>query len=333
MISSRFSAALPLAICVSLVGSFFAQAEFSVKDSKEEGQLDILKDGKILGRYMYLDDSSTDALKFDTAKTYLHVFDAEGKAPITKGAGGNLPHHRGIFIGWNKLTVNGKSDDLWHVKNARQVHQKFVEGKTGETGASFSSLVSWIGSSGKTLIEEKRTMSFLEAPKPAYVAIDFTSTLKAVEGDTKLAGDPEHAGLQFRPANEVDVNKTMYLFPTEKADPHKDVDYNWVAETFGLGEKTYNVIYLNHPKNPKQTRFSAYRDYGRFGGFFISDLAKDEELTLQVRFLVVEGEMPSAEWIQEQSNAFTGESLPTPKTTSRTDKPAPKPAPAPAAKP
>ncbi|RYD28534.1 MAG: hypothetical protein EOP87_19560 [Verrucomicrobiaceae bacterium] len=189
-----------------------ASAAFSVKDVPAEGHLDILEDGRLVGRYMYGRDKSSKALDFDTAKTYLHVFDAEGKETITKGAGGELPHHRGIFIGWNKLTVDGKADDLWHMKGSEQLHQKFVDEKVDATGASITSLVTWKGKSGATLLEERRTMTFRKAPAPAYLLVDFSSTLTAAGGEVRLEGDPEHAGLQFRPANEVERAKTRFLF-------------------------------------------------------------------------------------------------------------------------
>ncbi len=298
---------------LALAGSSLAE-DFSVKDFPTQGHLDIMDGEKVLGRYMYERDTSSPSRNFDTAKTYLHVFDAEGKNPITKGAGGSFPHHRGIYIGWNKLQVDGKSEDLWHVKGTEQVHKKFTDKIEGE-GSGITSVVHWNGKDGKTLLEEERTMTFGEAPSPAYALIDFSSTMTAVAGETKLDGDPEHAGLQFRPAEEVDRKKTRYLFPKEKANPQKDLDYPWVVESFTLGDKEYQVVYLNHPENLKETRFSAYRDYGRFGGFFRGTIPEEESLTLKVRFLVIEGELPSAEWIQEQSNAFTGLSEPTPETT------------------
>ena len=37
------------------------------------------------------------------------MFDAACSAPITKGAGGDFTHHRGIYIGWMKIGVNGKT--------------------------------------------------------------------------------------------------------------------------------------------------------------------------------------------------------------------------------
>jgi len=320
---------LPLLSAASLALAGHATAGFSVKDAPAEGHLDILEDGRLVGRYMYGRDKSTKELDFDTAKTYLHVFDAEGKEPITKGPGGELPHHRGIFIGWNKLTVDGKADDLWHMKGSEQLHQKFVDEKADDTSASITSLVSWKGKAGATLLEERRTMTFRKAPAPAYLLVDFTSTLTAVAGEVKLDGDPEHAGLQFRPANEVDRGKTRHLFPKADAAPLKDLDYPWALESYILRGKTYNVAYLNHPENPTGTRFSAYRDYGRFGAFFKTTVAKDAPLTLKVRFVVGEGALPDAAWIQEQANAFTGKKDPVPATTLKESKPKAPAAPAP----
>src|SRR5687767_1152326 len=85
-----------------------ARADFTLQDTPGQ-HLDVLQDGKIVGRYMYAYDKSSKEKLAETYKPYLHVFDAEGKAPITKGAGGQFTHHRGIFIGWNKIAYNGKS--------------------------------------------------------------------------------------------------------------------------------------------------------------------------------------------------------------------------------
>jgi Methane oxygenase PmoA len=308
-----------------MVGSSLFAVDFSLKETPGQ-HMDILQDGKTIGRYMTAHDLTSKETHDETYKPYLHLFDAEGKAPITKGSGGEYTHHRGLFIGWMKISVNGKTVDRWHMKGgevaqgtvkvADIVHQKFTAQKAGAEGASITSLNHWQGpEEGKTMIEEERTMTFLPAPKPAYAMINFESKLKAVLGDTKLEGDPEHAGLQFRPSNEVDRTKTTYIYPKAKAEPHKDRDYPWVGETYSLNGKTYSVVYLNHPENPKDTPISAYRNYGRFGMFFKSEIKKDATLDLKVRVIVIEGEMPSAQWIQEQSNAFTGKSDPTPEVT------------------
>ena len=145
--------------------------------------------------------------------------------------------------------------------------------------------------------------------------IDFTATLTAPRGDVRLEADPEHGGVQYRPADPSEgLNKkeTAYAFPKERPNPHANVDYPWVGETYTLKGKRYSVVDLNHPDNPKGTRFSAYRDYGRFGAYAKAEIAEGQSLTLKYRFLVAEGAMPEADVIQKCWDAFAGAKTPTP---------------------
>lgn len=294
-------------------------AEFSVQETPGK-HIDILQDSKVVGRYMIDHDISTPEKRQLNYKPYLHIFDTDGKAPITKGAGGDFTHHRGILIGWMKIGVNGKTYDRWHMKGGDQVHEKIVAQSPG----SITSLVKWMGEGSDVIVEEERTMAFLPPVAPAYAVVDVASKLKAVAGDTVFDGDPEHAGLQFRPAQEVDRSQTSYIYPKAGADAHKDLDYPWFGETFSLHGQTYSVVYLNHPSNPKGARISAYRDYGRFGAFFKTSVKKDETATIKARFLIVNGTMPSAEVIQKAWNDYAGAQDPVPAVTV---KPAEKAAP------
>ncbi len=296
-------------------------AGFELKDHPGES-LDVLQNGKIVARYIDAHDFSSKEKRMETYKPYLAVFDADGSAPITKGAGGDFTHHRGIYIGWMKIGVNGKTYDRWHMKTGKeekgsQTHEKFSTQEADAKHATFTSLVKWTGDGDEAIIEEKRTFTFLPPPKPAYALIDTVSEIKAVAGETKLDGDPEHAGLQFRPANEVERKETTYLYPKENADPHKDTDYPWIGETFTLKGKKYSVVFLNHPSNPKGARISAYRDYGRFGIFPVTTIPKDGTATIRARFLVSEGELPAVDAIQKAWNEYAGAKEPTPKTTAK----------------
>lgn len=315
MISPPFMKSIlsPALLGLLTLSTSFA-ADWSFKEMPNE-HLDVLKEGKVIARFMTAYDKSSPARLNETYKPYLHIFDAGGTAPITKGAGGDFTHHRGIFEGWMKIGVNGRTYDRWHMKGGEQIHQKFLEQKADAKGASFTSLVKWNGDGDETILEDERTFTFLPAPAPYYAVVDVTSIIKAIAGDTTLDGDPEHSGLQFRPAQEVDRSKTTYIYAKENADPHKDVDYPWFGETFSLNGKNYSVVYLNHPENPKEARISAYRDYGRFGAFFKTSIPKGETLTLKVRFLIAQGEMPTAEAIQKSWNDYTGKSEPTPAFT------------------
>jgi hypothetical protein len=301
--------------CTSILALRAAEegAGFAFKD--EAGQhLDILFNGKIVGRYMYAYDKSTPAKRNETYKPYLHVFDAEGKAPITNGAGAKLyPHHRGIFVGWQKIRFGGKTYNRWEMSGGEQVHQKFSEQKADKEQASFTSVINYNDEAGKPFLVEERTMVFRRAPAPAYVLIDLASTLKAPDGDVVLDGDPEHGGIQYRPAADVNTKETAYVLPRENAKPHVDLDYPWAGETYTLNGKKYSVVIFNHPDDPKKTKFSAYRDYGRFGAFPVATIKSGEALTLKYRFLVAEGDMPATDAIQSCCNQFTGLNDPAPK--------------------
>jgi hypothetical protein len=275
-----------------------ADKGFSFQDTPGQ-HLDILLDGRLAARYMYAHDNSTPMLHEATYKPYLHVFDAEGKEPITKGPGGLYTHHRGIFVGWNQIKFDKKSIDRWHMKGGEIVHQKFLDKKANADEATFTSLADWNDSEGRPFLVEERTMTIRRGPDAGRLAIDFHSKFSAPRGDVTLGGDPEHAGVQYRPANEVDLKQTVYYLPKENANAHKDLDYPWLGETYVLNDKKYSVVELNHPGNPTKTRISAYRNYGRFGFFPKATVKKDEPLELNYRFLVFDGEMPSAAAIQK----------------------------------
>jgi hypothetical protein len=300
-------------LCLLLVASTaLAQDGFSLKDTVGE-HLDVLLDGKVAARYMYAYDK---ARLNETYKPYLHVFDAKGEKPITQGAGGKqFPHHRGIFIGWNKITHGGKSYDRWHMTKGEIVHQRFTEQNADNDSATVTSLTHWNDAAGQPILVEERTMRFKRGPAPARLIIDFTSKLTAPNGDVTLDGDPEHAGIQYRPAGDVVAKETTYVFPREKADAAKDLDYPWVGMTYTLGGNRHSVVHMNHPTNPKGTRYSAYRDYGRFGAFPKGQVTKDVPFEVTYRFLIADGEMPAVEVVQKSWDEFAGAKDATPAPT------------------
>jgi mono/diheme cytochrome c family protein/glucose/arabinose dehydrogenase len=308
----------------------------TVKDTAD-AYYDVLVDGKVATRYMYAHDTSTPERRTQTYKPYLHVFDADGAAPITNpGDGGQYPHHRGIYIGWNKIAYNGKTYDRWHMKGGEIVHQRFSEQMNNGKSALFTSVTHWNDESGKPFIVEQRTTTVRPVAAPGRLLIDVTFSLTAPDGDAVLDGDPEHSGIHYRPADTVDRAKTVYLYPKEGAQPHKDTDYPWVGETYTLADtgRTYSVVEFSHPENPTGTRWSAYRNYGRFGAFPKATLKKGEPLVLKYRFLVADGEMVPVQRIQRVYNEFAGKSDAIPATTTLpAEQPAPKAATKPATKP
>ncbi len=287
-------------------------------EEKESEYLDLLFDGRNVTRYMYTYDTSNPQRVFETYKPFLHVFDAQGRNLLTNGPDGmhpylkdeiKYPHHRGIFIGWNKLEFKGKIYDLWHMKDVAQVHQKFLELAAGPVLARSKSLVHWNDDNGEPIIAEQRQTTIFRQSDPAILLLDFSTELKAVRGDVFLNGDPEHAGFQYRAHDAVakggEEVKAAYLFHKDGIDPKKDKDLPWVAMSYGLNGHHYTVQHMNHPDNPKSTVYSAYRDYGRFGAFFTERLSSGQTLRLNYRIWIVKGEMLERQKLTSKYEEFT----------------------------
>ncbi len=277
--------------------------------------LDVLCDGTPLLRFMVDFDPSTPQRRFETYKPFLHVYD--GSQRLTNGPDGQseyvadrikYPHHRGIYIGWNKLACEGQRYDLWHMPNVAQVHQRFEVKRAEGKVAKCVAVIHWNDPEGQPILVERRSITARRLQAPAIVLLDFESELKAVRGDVELKGDPEHAGVQYRPHNDVATGgpegKAKYLFHADGIDPRKDKDLPWVALSYGLGGQRYTVQHMNHPGNPKGTVYSAYRDYGRFGAFFEDMIEKNQTLTLRYRFWISQGEMPARETLAAQYAEF-----------------------------
>jgi len=316
---------IPLLAVAAALAAFSAQAAgagFAFKDTPGD-HLDVLLDGRPVARYMYAFDRSSPERFHETYKPYLHVLEPDTGRPITKGPGGLYSHHRGIFVGF-KVNVAGEGTyDFWHIardlnyakKNLRKpvhlmLHRGFLERRAEADRALLAVRIDWVDPKGETLVEERRTMAFTRAPAPAIVRIELTSDLTAVAGDTRFGGDPEHAGCQFRPSNEVAKNKSArYLFPDEtitSANVKRHRDLPWAALTFTLGARTYSVLHMNDPGNPKGTVYSAYRDYGRFGAFPTFEVRKGASRRLRYGFIIWKDRLPDRPSLERFYATFAG---------------------------
>ncbi len=267
----------------------------------EEGKHKELRYGdRPVLRYMHetMDDSSA-ARREETFKVFHHVYDPMGKQIITKGHGGRYTHHRGLFLGFNKVNYEGKSVDIWHGKDAHQSHERFVTEEAGSVLGRHLIAINWHGKGKEVFANEDRELTVYNVP--GGTLIEFASSVRPVKGEVKLDGDPQHAGFHFRASNEVNdktAKQTYYLRPDGQGKPgetrnwpgqKEHVDLDWNAMSFVLGEQRYTVGYLDRPENPKEARFSE-RDYGRFGSYFQYTLTPDRPLELNYRVWVQAGE-------------------------------------------
>ncbi|MFH1999164.1 MAG: DUF6807 family protein [Planctomycetota bacterium] len=273
-------------------------------------QIDLLFNGTRKLRYVCAYDPTTEESLQETYKPYYHIFDAKGENLLTKGSGGLYTHHRGLFLGWNRLTLEGAEYDFWHMKGVVQRHVQVLEQQAGPVLARLKTRIHWDCKEDDPVLVEDREVTLFRQELPNLLLLDFRSTLKAVKGDLFLNGDPEHAGFQYRPHNDVAEGKddetirARYLFPSKENDPLKDTDLPWVAMTYGLNGRQYTVQHMNAPGNPEGTLYSAYRDYGRFGAFCTPAIAAGQTLTLRYRVFIREGDSPDREAMCGRYSAF-----------------------------
>lgn len=295
--------------------AFVAADEFSWHDT-EGKHLDLKKGDRLVIRYQYEPiDESTPERRHDTYKPFHHVYDWEGKAPITKGPGGKFPHHRGIYYGFSRCSYTDESGktfnkiDTWHCKKAHQVHRRIMQMEADGDSANMMSLIAWISDDGVEFANEKRTLSFSYNDKGDLV-VEFFSFLMSTFPKMKVDGDPQHAGFQFRASNEVAAStskQTYYIRPgTGKAEPGKTINWSaktdndstrnlpWKAMSFVTGGDRYTVLYIDSEDNPKPARYSE-RDYGRFGSYFAKEFTSDDPLIVRYKLVIRKGEMTPEE--------------------------------------
>jgi hypothetical protein len=264
-------------------------------------------------RYHYhaLDESSKESRE-RTYKVFHHLYSPRGDVLTTGGLSDDptvhSPHHRGIFFGFNRISYgNGQTADVWHCTNgAYQAHDRFLASEAGRVLGRHRLAISWHGQDKQAFAKEERELAVYNVPGGQLV--EFASRLRSSAGPVKLDGDPQHAGLHFRADNEVFArtsDQTIFVRPdgtgkpgeTRNWDPRTrkgPVNLPWDAMSFVLRSKRYTVAYLDHPKNPKESRHSE-REYGRFGSYFEYTLEKDRPLRVHYRFWLQEGLMKPEE--------------------------------------
>lgn len=262
-------------------------------------------------RYEYpLLDESTPETRVATFKVFHQLYDPTGKNLITKAAGGQFTHHRGLYYGFMKTTYGKNTVDTWHCpdpkkKNeAHQAHSKSVSSEAGPVLGRHTIEIDWNGIGKKTFAKELRELTVYNL-KGGHL-IEFTSQLTPVDGPVKLDGDPQHAGFHFRASNEVaekTKNETIFIRPSGVGVAGKEVnwpgdkkhvDLPWLAMSFVLGKDRYTAAYLDKPTNPKEARFSE-RTYGRFGSYFVTEATKEKPVVVNYRVWVQPGQMKPEE--------------------------------------
>ncbi len=272
-----------------------------------DGYRELFFDDKPIYRYVTKYDSAD---HHNTFKPFHHLYGFHNEGFITKGPGGLFSHHRGLFFGYK--TQHG---DFWHCKDVSQRHQRYLSERefVDATSARAASVVEWLNSQGKAVVRETREVRALR-PSQDRLVLDFDITVESLDGqDLKLGGDPQHAGFQFRAANEVvgadqksgKTGTATYLRPEGAKFTRNDewLNANWVACSFEIKDNPYTVVHMDHPGNPRPITYST-RPYARFGSYGPTTVPASKPLHLRYRIVVLDGTIHASPKVDEMDKSY-----------------------------
>lgn len=322
---SLFLACLSVLVClcflsISYQNEIFAADSFVWTDNEEKQEIDLKYGDATVLRYMYAYDTSSDKRAHETYKVFHHAFSPSGSdLQITKGPHGKYTHHRGLYVGWSKTRVGDQTYDFWHCKaGAHLRHAKVLMQTASSRQATMTTEIHWNDAEGKPVIREERTVMVqpIQLSNGLTWQIDWSTRLFSERGDIVLEGDRQHAGFQYRAAQQVaEESSAKYVRPEgfpqqadayqvdDSGNPPRHIDLNWFAMSYPVGGEQISVEYFEAPGQPKPALYSE-RPYGRFGTYYKTELSTDKPLSMKYRLVISEGMTPTRDEIQQRYDAY-----------------------------
>ena len=249
----------------------------TVKITQLDDKLRVEISGKLFTEYYFT----------NVPRPFCYPLIGPGELPMTRnwpmketpGEEQDHPHHKSLWFAHGD--VNGI--DFWSEQKAfgKQVHEKFLELKSGKTGV-IKSANKWVSADGKIICRDERTLTFFNSSNPRM--LDFEITIKASEGDL-IFGDTKEGTMAIRVAESmrvfgkdkpsegrivmstgvVDDGKSAAAARSEK---HEDNTWGkraeWCDYSGPVNGKIVGIAIFDSPKNPRHPTWWHVRDYGLF---------------------------------------------------------------------
>ena len=239
-------------------------------------KIDVLVGGKLFTGYRHTPDPAQPlyAKGILQTKPVLYPIYSPSGIDVTRGypfvnSSGEKqdhPHHQGLFftvdnVGPNKDKFWGNSKDPLPAIR----HAKVLKVKGGAGTGTLETLSDWVGSDGKTLLEEDREMVFRSAG-PTETAIDFTIYLKALNQEIDFE-DTKEGMFAIRVAQWLTEEGTGKYLNSDGQELEAGVwgkRADWVRLQGVKDGKTVGIVILNHPKSTNSPTYWHARAYGCF---------------------------------------------------------------------
>ena len=231
---------------------------------EKENQIEVLIAGKLFTSYLYKPELTKPILFPVLTPSGIKV---NRSFPFEKveGESEDHPHHTGVFFTYDEVNQDG----FWNnTKTPPQIKHVEVTKMEGGKSGSLATVMHWISNSGKTLLEEKRTMVFFPG-KDSY-SIDFTMTLTAKD-TTVVFYDTKEGMFAIRVApwlKEKNKGGTAMYLSSNGDELEKNVwgkRAKWMRLEGEKENKTVGIVIHNHPSSNNYPTFWHARGYGLFG--------------------------------------------------------------------
>lgn len=251
-----------------------------VKMNKQADRIDVSIDGKPFTTFYFGPE---------THKPYLHPLRTADGMIVTRsypmenveGEAKDHPHHQGVWF--THGDVNGY--DFWANSKLTPKHGKVVLDKiTRVQGGARTGIIeadfNWNDPSGKTLVKERRRMTFYGEPDTRTVDFDITLT---AAGEPVKFGDTKEGTFAIRIHDDLtEKRKGGMMSSSTGATTMKAIwgkPFPWVDYSGTLQGKPVGIAIFDHPTNPKHPTHWHSRDYGLFAAniFGEHDFYRDKE--------------------------------------------------------
>ena len=310
------------------------QNGFSIVEKKDQKQVDILFNNKLLTAYCYY-DSSRKPILFPVNTVDGIMVTRNYPFKTVPGERTDHPHHTGIWL--NYESVNGL--DFWNNSTAIApekrnqygtiLHQKIISKKTNGKTASLVVAATWVRPDSKVLLNEETQFNF--TVKENDFIIDRTTTLTATD-TTVFFKDTKDGMFAIRVARELELpskEKTsfvddkgnvttvapsgadvtgMYYGSTGlKGDSVWSSKGNWMMLAGKKEGKNITIAMFDHPLNVGYPTYWHARGYGLFAANPLGrkvfsngkeelnfSLAPKKSTTFRYRIVIHSGDMITA---------------------------------------
>jgi len=289
-----------------LLLGLFSLTVAKVEMIQGENKIDVLIDGKMVTSYLYQPDLTKPVLF--PVKTLAGVAINRGfPLQIVAGESKDHPHHFGIFFTYDKVNQEG----FWgNTRIPPQIKLAKIEKvKSGKIG-KIKAMHHWLAKTGKTLLEEKRTMLFSAGEN--YYTIDFA--IKLTAKDTAVVfRDTKEGMFAIRVADWLaEKNGNAEYLSSNGERMEKEIwgkRAEWVRLQGSYEGKKLGIVMINHPTSVNYPTFWHSRAYGLFSAgplgqqefererkveqpkAFNLTLAKGESAWFKFRVVVYDGDM------------------------------------------